>query len=351
MVEQEPAPSARVDRAVTAELAGVSVRCYSDHAGVRDYWRAVLDGFLQDDGGARVPDVTIQLHVVPRLPTLPAYPPFFRDAGHEPGDPRPNLVAYRTNGGVWLHFTDGAVVQVASEAATAPVAYLAEDLLHDLDRVEDVTMAAIAAGLRRRGLYILHAFAAARDGQAILLSGASGSGKTTTGLNLLGRGWEYLANDLALLRRTASGVLALPSPGGFNIRPQTVALLPGLRPLAESLGPAMPDGRLRVPASRVTTGWGPPADVALLLFPSVRGGRTTRVFPLSPAIALARLMAESVDAWDEPAMEGHVNVLARLSHQAPAYRLMLGRDVNALPDRLAELLATAAPTAPSRPRP
>jgi serine kinase of HPr protein (carbohydrate metabolism regulator) len=55
-------------------------------------------------------------------------------------------------------------------------------------RFEDVTFTSLAPLLRRHGYYLLHAFAAVKEGHAILLVGPSGSGKTTTGLHLLEAG-------------------------------------------------------------------------------------------------------------------------------------------------------------------
>ena len=72
-------------------------------------------------------------------------------------------------------------------------------------RFEDLTTMALAPVLRRRGIYLIHAFSAAANGQALLLCGASGSGKTTTGLALCAAGMQLLANDIAALRRTGTG--------------------------------------------------------------------------------------------------------------------------------------------------
>jgi len=53
----------------------------------------------------------------------------------------------------------------------------------------------------------------------------------------------------------------------------------------------------------------------------------TAVHPLSRAIALAHLMEESLDRWDEATLPPHVELLHGLSQQIKAYKLQLGQDV------------------------
>jgi hypothetical protein len=58
----------------------------------------------------------------------------------------------------------------------------------------------------------VHAAVLARDSSALLLVGKSGTGKTTLALELVGRGWDYLSDDLAAIDRTSRQVLPFPKP-------------------------------------------------------------------------------------------------------------------------------------------
>lgn len=58
---------------------------------------------------------------------------------------------------------------------------------------------AVCETLRESGLVPLHAAVVVRDGRATALAAPSGTGKTTTLLRLLGRGWRPLAEDLSWL--------------------------------------------------------------------------------------------------------------------------------------------------------
>jgi hypothetical protein len=98
-------------------------------------------------------------------------------------------------------------------AAVPAVAGLLTPLGLRPDQLENLLIRPLASLLLRRDYHIIHSFTVARDGRAVLLAGQSMSGKTTTGLALLGAGWEFLGNDAALLQMRPDGVYALPFPG------------------------------------------------------------------------------------------------------------------------------------------
>lgn len=54
--------------------------------------------------------------------------------------------------------------------------------------------------LQQLNVVVLHAAAVAKDGNAILLSGRGGVKKTTYIMSLLKNGWQYLADDLVLMK-------------------------------------------------------------------------------------------------------------------------------------------------------
>lgn len=59
----------------------------------------------------------------------------------------------------------------------------------------------VAAVFRQRGYLVLHANAALREGgKAVVLSGDSGAGKSTTLAGLLARGYKMLSDDITILR-------------------------------------------------------------------------------------------------------------------------------------------------------
>jgi hypothetical protein len=74
--------------------------------------------------------------------------------------------------------------------------------------------------LAGHGYEALHGCAAARDGRAVAVLGASGAGKSTAALTLIDRGWRVITDDLLAL--DAAG-LAVPGPPFVRICPDRAA--------------------------------------------------------------------------------------------------------------------------------
>lgn len=253
------------------------------------------------------PDIVFELAPAGQLPPLPAEPPLFVD-------PKGIVNVYPlADSQLLLHFLDGAMVQLTIEGQVQQriSGWLTPQLLRH-QRFEDVTFTALAPLLRRRGYYLLHAFAATRSGRAVLMVGPSGSGKTTSGLSLVTAGWQLLANDAVLLEHRPDGIYALPTPGHLHIRPKTLELLPQLLH-----GPQFV--------------WGEAVQINLICLPQVTGRDNTTFIAQNQAITLARLMEESLDSWDKATILAHLNLLQTLSQQANSYSLLLGKDIADLP--------------------
>ncbi|HEX2207172.1 MAG TPA: hypothetical protein VHG93_05780 [Longimicrobium sp.] len=77
----------------------------------------------------------------------------------------------------------------------------------------------------------------------------------------------------------------------------------------------------------------------VLVFPEIVSGSTSRLVPVEPADALARLMGESaVLTLDPVALPLHLRVLALLARQARSYRLFAARDLHTNPESVVSLL-------------
>jgi hypothetical protein len=309
-------------------LGDLSILLESSAEAVREEWERLFAGW----GCETEPELSLALERVERLPSLPALPPAFTDD-------RGIVDVYRERDGHLLHFGGGAVMRLKGKRAEGVV--LGTALGNG--QLEDITLTSLAPLLRGCGYYLLHAFAASRNGQALLICGRSGSGKTTSGASLLLGGWQFLANDAVLLQERGGAVFALPTPGFLQVRPPTLFLLPALR---HRRGHAhAPTASYVFSAEAVSEGgWGRPAPVRALYFPHICEEATaSHVEPLEQAVALARLVEESVDRWDTDALAAHVTLLQTLVAQARPYRLHLGPDVAGLPHLLARLGEEASP--------
>lgn len=147
--------------------------------------------------------------------------------------------------------------------------------------------------LLETGGALLHSAAVAQDGGAFLLLGPSGAGKTTAARLCEERGALVLSDDLNAV-----------VPEGAGAR---VEKLPFTGDLGDRTG-----GPVRVPLR------------ALL---RLEKGSGDRLVPLSPARAMAGLLAASPfanrDPWREEALAG---TLERLARAVPAYTLVFSRE-------------------------
>ena len=201
--------------------------------------------------------------------------------------------------------------------------------------------------LMRRGLVAWHGGAVARDGRAVLIAGRSGSGKSTTVLNLLTAGFGFLADDEVYLRRRDNAVLVGAPPGDLYATDATLAMFPGLR--AFFAAPAVQRGsavKRRVAVAEAfppATAARAPTPIAVLLFPCVAPGEPTALRPLAPREVLSRCLEQRPKEYptlvtDPVALGNQLDLYATLARSARAFDLRLGRDAESLPAQIDVLL-------------
>jgi len=307
------------------ELGGVLIGLESDDAVINDAWRSLFDGWpLASDGDV---DMQLNLSLVDNV-TVPTSEPTFTDPLHI-------LNTYAGDGdNLRLHYPDGALIDLSLRASVNEATGVMTATAMENGRFEDITYTSLAPLLRRRGLFLIHAFAAAKNGRAILIVAASHQGKTTTGLSLILDGWELLSNDAVLLQKRDDAIYALPAPGYVGIRKPSLTLLPALGRWID--GKTAVNGAYDLTGGMVTNGrWASPTPITTIAFPHIAHQPISQLLPQSSALSMAALMVESIDRWDTPMLSAHTTLLRQLSQQADTYALHLGRDVTALPALLA----------------
>ena len=314
-------------------LDQVVVDLASDNNHLIAEWERLFEGWLTTSNPSPPAIIRLTLQACRQLPALPPDPPFFRDNLLPDGSGI--LSVYRQpQNHVLLHFLDGALVGVPLDPLADnknPEAHgkvTAQALQNG--RFEDVTFTSLAPLLRRQGYFLVHAFAAARNGRCVLIVGATRSGKTTTGLNLLLNGWDLLSNDVVMLRHQAEGIYAYPTPGDVGIRRHTFNLLPQLATCLPSKYPT--DQAINISGQQLINGrWAKPCIVNAIFLPKIITGNHSKVIPLPRAVCLAHLMQESIDRWDEPCLQAHINILQHLCKQVNTFSLNLGQDMAQVP--------------------
>jgi hypothetical protein len=287
--------------------------------------------------------IRVGLTAVDELPPLPATRPFFTDTNHPTPAGPGRLSVYKSEPEVailsWQHVAQ-AIVSWQAEPSTV-TGHITRAALR-AGYLEDVLYTGLAPLLRRRGYYLVHAFAASYQGRALLLAGPSGSGKTTAGLVLIGSGWGYLGNDLVLLHQRPDAVYAYPMPDSPLIRSGSVPLLPWLKESNTPLLSTTEDHRFRMGIRK----WAAPAPIAAVVFPVVTPASESRLTRAKQAVSLAYLLKQSLDIWDQASMDSHTALLAGLCRQAKGYHLSLGLEPAVIASQVAALVAEAGLPSP-----
>lgn len=182
--------------------------------------------------------------------------------------------------------------------------------------------------LADRDIDLVHAGFVARNGEGILIAGATGAGKSTVALSALTAGFDYLSDDCIALGREGR---ALSIFGCGCLEWTHLGRFPRLS------ATAAPDrkGTVRVaalfPSQMATSG-----RVRAVVLPRVTGGDDVTVTRVSGAEALLALAPSSVVKRAVPAAATLAR-MAALLRSVPAFRLEMG-PLDRIAPRLAELL-------------
>ena len=324
-------------------LHGLTIAGETRDAGLRAHWQR---SFASTSGGARIgaPDVRFELNLVPNVPAPPAGAPDFQqgDFLRYYLDGRTAVAHFSRFGQLRLDFEYGA-----TEGHIVPAA------LTTYGAFEDLVAIGLSPHLRRRGLFLIHAFAAAcsphrhasgsphpGEGGAALLVGGIGSGKTTTGLSLLEAGWRLLSNDSPLVNAAAD---VLSYPGLLAAYPDTLARFDATASLSSAASSAEQGrAKIAIPAESIWPEiWIDRAQAGAILFPHIEVRADHRLEPISPPDALRRMLPHAVEQWDREMIPEHLRVLRRLVEFAPAFVLRLGPHLQSIPPLLVEALRRA----------
>ena len=173
------------------------------------------------------------------------------------------------------------------------------------------------------GLLFVHAGAIGRGDRGLLLGGPKGSGKSTTTLRAVTRGWSFAGDDTVALE-LGDAVCAHSLFGHAKLEPGGAQRVPGIH--ARFVGAGDPGEKL---VADVATQYPDQVRTAItvtgIVLPRVAPG-PTHLAPVSGAVALRRLAPSS---WAQLRGPGDATVLggfAQLVRRVPAHELVLGDD-------------------------
>jgi hypothetical protein len=204
------------------------------------------------------------------------------------------------------------------------------DLLERLEHPEDV-LAILYRRCHQRAYHLLalggwtlvHGAVVTVGGDRILITGDSGTGKSTLALHLLLHGAAVEGDELALVRD--GQVVSLPRR--FRLKPGTLDVVPALRGLASGLPHIAPDGVVVSAFDPTEAGyrWSlqlGPVDALVLAEPNHGSGSSLR--EIATADAFPRLLKQLHRVEDTPADRSRVVATASQLMRVPTFELRLG---------------------------
>lgn len=255
-------------------------------------------------------------------PLLPAAPP----------EPAPTLrvsdvaawVGHARANHVVIHGEEARVHGVVDLGARRGMLRVRDATPDGMSAAEAAIGIAAALLLGRLGHVLVRAAAVVPPGDgAWLLVGGARAGKSSTCATLIAAGWDYVGDDQLVLspdERVEAWQTDFQLDRGWAERTHT--------------GEREPRDPLKLGPGR----WRRTAPLAGLLFPVVRAEEPTRLEPMESAEAFAALVRQSPWLLTDPAAAPTlVALLERITH-APHWRLVLGRDAYACPERLVDAL-------------
>jgi hypothetical protein len=195
---------------------------------------------------------------------------------------------------------------------------------------------AFSAAWRRCGLFEFHSGGVVPPNEtaALLIAGASGTGKSTITAQLAASGWSYLSDDTLLLKEAALGVEAVALREFFALTPTTVSALP----LIQRTRQGTSEKERFAPQELFSSQQLESAKPAVVLFPIITGEPDSRLERLAASATMSRLLKLCPwSCYDSVSAGNHLTVLGRLARKAAGFDILAGTDLLRDPQHTVDL--------------
>jgi hypothetical protein len=187
------------------------------------------------------------------------------------------------------------------------------------------------------GRQLLHSAAVALSPGGVLITGKSGSGKSTTALSCLEAGYEYIGDDYVIVRGGLDPY-AYSMYNTVKLVPERLESFPHLAKYIDNPQRLASEKALiffSEPASiRVASG----APLKAIIVPQVTGRRDTALRKASAAAAIAAMAPSTIFAHPR-AGEAEFHFIAALARTLPTYILDCGTDLAQIPETVRRLFS------------
>ncbi|MEP6569207.1 MAG: hypothetical protein ABJC10_05475 [Acidobacteriota bacterium] len=227
---------------------------------------------------------------------------------------------------------EGSVVAINAPGSAAVEIWANGPLDLQSPALTRIVTYALAAVLRRRGVFELHSAALVepRSDRGVLIVGPSGSGKSTLTVQLATAGWPFLTDDVLALTTSGGEISAWPLRRCFAITPETLASSNFLQSCTslDHRKPQKDEKKQFTPHDVFAGAFREHCMPRVLFFSQVSGDEQSRVCKLSPGEAMARLIRMNPwSCYDQATAADHLAVLSALVKQSRGYSLFAGTDL------------------------
>ncbi len=261
----------------------------------------------------------------------------------------PNGPTWSVDGGVLATSPDGRFVAFQLQRALTWLDRAAQHIVGWTASAEHLSLyerakpfpALLSVWYSDRGVQVMHAALISHDGHGILFPGNSGTGKSTCAAACVSAGMHYLGDDFVGLQTANDGFLGHSLYSSTRLAPEHSMRFPSLFPHAIPARPPAEPKSLIFLSDVFPERLDCSAPIRVVAFPIVTDRPRARIRRAAKGEALLRLVPSSIFSMvPSPGARG-VERLAQLVGRVPTYWLELGRDLDEIPQRVEELVATA----------
>ena len=243
---------------------------------------------------------------------------------------------YRRGSQYYFTSKDGSIVQFDS-ATRHCEAFIRPEIQNEMSTICSLVSGPLIETMKSAGRFYLHAAGLCHNGIGYLISGDGGCGKTTSALNLVRSGFDYVSDDSLLMDARHGTIRVYPWYRDFHLSPDLCRRYGELNCLTAECQSG--GDKISVDVSQYLQGsyrhW---IDPDVIIFPRIQPIPTSLLSSLSPTDMFTRLMKQIFLASDPDTAERQLETIKTLVRQTSGFELLGGRDLLEDPDKLVSLI-------------
>lgn len=273
--------------------------------------------FYEGENSWDVKSIRFKLRLVKEPPSVPA--------NSVKAINSPAVTIYDNRGKIYFSSKSGSVICLDPIKRKAE-GFFKNETLRNSEESFSLLGASIIEVLKYYGLYFLHAAALYVNKVAYLITGDSGSGKTTTSLSLVREGFQYVSDDSLFLSDSKGEITVSPMYQYFHVDEDLSKHFPEI---SGGKAPKIPEGtKVPIDISRFYPGsFIPVLRPDVIIFPKIISEERSMLNPLSQTESYKKLLKQTSLPADKNISRDQLRILEKLVKQTKGFELLSGRDI------------------------